>query len=142
MIMVNITDLNSLNSFLSELPEGTTSNVLSSDLEVGNFDTAHFIKPDGTALDVTYIGPVAGATPAPYHNYYTPGSVGYQEYEQEFSGPFGRVQWHIEQSQAELRSLHGAWLYEGDAQRVAALQTALQQVWDEIKAIKPEKVVK
>ncbi len=56
--METINSLEDLNAFYGTLPDGTTADVLSNDLETGNFDTVHLVKPDGTVLDITYTGPV------------------------------------------------------------------------------------
>ncbi len=64
--MTNIDNLNSLSDLLNSVPEGTTADILASDLEAGNFDTAHLVMPDGTALDVTYTGPVAEGYVSPF----------------------------------------------------------------------------
>jgi hypothetical protein len=65
-IMTNINNLNSLSDLLNSVPDGTTADILASDLEAGNFDTAHLVKPDGTTLDVTYTGPVAEGYVSPF----------------------------------------------------------------------------
>src|SRR5437899_8661410 len=55
--MAQITTIHSLKALeqvLANLPEGTTCNVLASDLEAGNFETAHFEFGNGIVQDVQY----------------------------------------------------------------------------------------
>jgi hypothetical protein len=63
---MNIDNLNDLNQFLNNLPVNTTVDLLGQDLEAGNFGSAHFVKPNGDVLDVTYTGPVAEGYVSPF----------------------------------------------------------------------------
>ncbi len=63
---VTITNLDNLKKFWQELPEGSRSDGLPSDLEAGNFDHASIELPDGEELTVTYTGPVAEGYLSPF----------------------------------------------------------------------------
>jgi len=58
--------LEELRVFLAEVPDGTTCDILASDLEAGNFETANFVTPLGTPYDVIYTGPVAEGYVSPF----------------------------------------------------------------------------
>src|SRR6266566_1098605 len=67
--MAQITTIHSLKALeqvLANLPEGTTCNVLASDLEAGNFETAHFEFGNGIVQDVQYTGPVTEGYVSPH----------------------------------------------------------------------------
>lgn len=51
-----IGNLSELKVFLAGLPEDTTVDVLSSDLEAGNFETAHFEVPGEGTIELDYYG--------------------------------------------------------------------------------------
>lgn len=63
--MTTLTTLNDLHAYLSGLPDGTTCNLIASDLEAGNFETAHF-EHGGVGFDVKYTGPVAEGYASPH----------------------------------------------------------------------------
>ena len=65
MANINIDNLNSLSELLNSVPDGTTADILASDLEAGNFDVAHLVN-NGIVLDVTYTGPVAEGYVSPF----------------------------------------------------------------------------
>jgi hypothetical protein len=65
---MTITNLSDLSEFLDSVPEGTTADILASDLEAGNFDVVHLVQPDGTELDVAYTGPVAPFYVSPFED--------------------------------------------------------------------------
>ena len=65
MAKIIINDLNSLSELLNSVPDGTTVDILASDLEAGNFETAHLVT-SGCTLDVTYTGPVAEGYVSPF----------------------------------------------------------------------------
>ncbi len=60
--LIRTDSLDLLNHLLALLPNGATCNVLTSDLEAGNFETAHFEIEDETrslaTFDLVYSGPV------------------------------------------------------------------------------------
>jgi len=63
-ITTSISSLDELTQFLGALPDGTTCDILASDLEAGNFETAHFksIFP----FEMRYSGPVAEGYVSPF----------------------------------------------------------------------------
>lgn len=64
--MNTINTLNDLHDFFNTLPDGTEADILSSDLEAGNFETAHLTLPDGSEREVHYAGPVAEGYVSPF----------------------------------------------------------------------------
>jgi hypothetical protein len=67
---MTITNLNDLHEFFSSLPEGTTASGIASDLEAGNIDSFSVEKPDGTVIEVQYVGPVAEGYVSPFETQY------------------------------------------------------------------------
>jgi hypothetical protein len=64
---VNIRSLHELQSHLANIPDGTTSDILSSDLEAGNFEVTHIILPYGLGeYDIQYAGSVAEGYVSPF----------------------------------------------------------------------------
>jgi hypothetical protein len=63
---MKITTLRELEITLAALPDGTTCNILASDLEAGNFETAHFESKSGGIFDIVYSGPVAEGYISPF----------------------------------------------------------------------------
>lgn len=61
-----IGNLRELKEFLAGMPEGTTVNILSQDLEAGNFETAHFEVPGQGTIDLDYYGFVAEGYVSPF----------------------------------------------------------------------------
>jgi hypothetical protein len=51
---------------LDSLPDGTTCDILASDLEAGNFDVAHIILPAGAEGNIHYTGPVEDGYVSPF----------------------------------------------------------------------------
>lgn len=66
---MEITNLSALHDFLAGMPEGTTADIIASDLEADNFETANFVKPDGSGLEVCYSGEVAEGYVSPSSNF-------------------------------------------------------------------------
>jgi hypothetical protein len=62
----NVETLAKLQSILVSLPDGTTCDVLSSDLEAGNFETAHFVQNGIDHQFLSYSGPVAEGYVSPF----------------------------------------------------------------------------
>ena len=64
-----IETLEALRARLASLPDGTTCDVLASDLEAGNFEVAHFVLPAGAKGKIHYSGPVAEGYQSPFEMY-------------------------------------------------------------------------
>ena len=64
---LEITNLQQLEDLLHSVPDGTTANVLSEDLEAGNFDTA-ILESAGGTLEITYTGPVREGYVGPFED--------------------------------------------------------------------------
>ncbi len=65
----NVNSLAELKTELSILPDGTTCDILASDLEAGNFNVAHFALPAGSItreFAISYTGPVAEGYVSPF----------------------------------------------------------------------------
>ena len=58
--------LEDLREFYHDLPEGSTASGIASDLEAGNIDEFSVEKPDGTVIEVQYVGPVAEGYVSPF----------------------------------------------------------------------------
>lgn len=54
----NIVSLDGLKNFYTTLPEGTTCNLSTTDLESGNFNEASFELPSGEIVEIRYYGEV------------------------------------------------------------------------------------
>ncbi len=61
-----IETLEDLQARLASLPDGTTCDILASDLEAGNFEVAHIVLPAGAKGEIQYSGPVAEGYQSPF----------------------------------------------------------------------------